>query len=380
MALRSQATATAGVSTIAPHLLLYKSKEAVIAGEGVRYKFEIKAAEYGQYVNARTVDEAKRMSEHHAGVNPTELHEIGFVTFFVTEVTLVESRYTFNNCMVEDLTTTSDDSLTQMMIFSIMIRCVQEHCESNDVNHLGMAMLNGPQWICIIIPGLPKQSEMLAGRLPLQSTLPSTHEHGASLKTESPGSLGQHSVVPSHDGLMPEADMNNPGLNINRRDIESGSRRHRYALSDDVTLPRESLLERRENISVKLPTDPVNSYLDNLVTQPSNAQPQPLRTSTPGTIGRKEYCMKWVTSGECNYLQQGCKYKHEIPSDPETRARIGIRKTPEWVRESDTHPPFAGNTTSQPVNPWTHRIGRHRITKSDTEKAKREARKRRFGE
>ncbi|KIX00641.1 uncharacterized protein Z518_09706 [Rhinocladiella mackenziei CBS 650.93] len=52
--------------------------------------------------------------------------------------------------------------------------------------------------------------------------------------------------------------------------------------------------------------------------------------NVPGT---KEYCSYWIRHGECDYAQQGCMYKHEIPLDLETLNRIGHRDIPRWYRE-----------------------------------------------
>lgn len=52
-----------------------------------------------------------------------------------------------------------------------------------------------------------------------------------------------------------------------------------------------------------------------------------------GTIGKKVYCTYWIQTGNCNYMQEGCKYKHEIPKDEETRRAIGFREFPNWPKE-----------------------------------------------
>lgn len=41
----------------------------------------------------------------------------------------------------------------------------------------------------------------------------------------------------------------------------------------------------------------------------------------------KIYCSYWIRSGECDYTQQGCRYKHEMP-DKATLASIGFRTVP----------------------------------------------------
>ncbi|KAG9780432.1 hypothetical protein KCU88_g3706, partial [Aureobasidium melanogenum] len=55
------------------------------------------------------------------------------------------------------------------------------------------------------------------------------------------------------------------------------------------------------------------------------------QTKTP--VGSKEYCSFWIRRGECDYAQQGCVYKHEMPLDLPTLERIGHRDIPRWYRE-----------------------------------------------
>ncbi|GAB1740253.1 hypothetical protein NU219Hw_g5369t1 [Hortaea werneckii] len=54
---------------------------------------------------------------------------------------------------------------------------------------------------------------------------------------------------------------------------------------------------------------------------PSGAQPDQ---------DKKEYCTYWIRTGECDYMQQGCLYKHEMP-DKATLEKIGLgRNLPRW--------------------------------------------------
>jgi hypothetical protein len=58
-------------------------------------------------------------------------------------------------------------------------------------------------------------------------------------------------------------------------------------------------------------------------------------TSPPGSPsepGDKVYCTHWIRHGECDYIQQGCRYKHEMP-DKITLASIGFRTVPRWWQE-----------------------------------------------
>ncbi|KAI6815713.1 hypothetical protein KC340_g15442 [Hortaea werneckii] len=63
------------------------------------------------------------------------------------------------------------------------------------------------------------------------------------------------------------------------------------------------------------------------VAPPSGAQPDQ---------DKKEYCTYWIRTGECDYMQQGCLYKHEMP-DKATLEKIGLgRSLPRWWIEKQS--------------------------------------------
>ncbi|KAI4132851.1 MAG: hypothetical protein LQ347_002426, partial [Umbilicaria vellea] len=49
----------------------------------------------------------------------------------------------------------------------------------------------------------------------------------------------------------------------------------------------------------------------------------------------KVYCSFWIRRGECDYTQQGCRYKHEMPTDRTTLRDLGITMIPRWWREAN---------------------------------------------
>ena len=54
---------------------------------------------------------------------------------------------------------------------------------------------------------------------------------------------------------------------------------------------------------------------------------------TPGVLGKKVYCTHWIRTGECDFMQQGCMFKHVIP-DLATLLTLGYRSYPRWFREA----------------------------------------------
>ncbi|KAK4556565.1 hypothetical protein LTR86_006136 [Recurvomyces mirabilis] len=65
-------------------------------------------------------------------------------------------------------------------------------------------------------------------------------------------------------------------------------------------------------------------------TAPSDPLPGPSGTAPDSE--KKQYCTYWIRTGECDYIQQGCLFKHEMP-DRETLESIGFRKVPRWWAE-----------------------------------------------
>ncbi|KIV82993.1 hypothetical protein PV11_05055 [Exophiala sideris] len=55
-------------------------------------------------------------------------------------------------------------------------------------------------------------------------------------------------------------------------------------------------------------------------------------TSVPVT-GQKVYCSYWLRKGECDFAQQGCIYKHEMPTDLATLLTVGFTDIPLWYRQ-----------------------------------------------
>jgi hypothetical protein len=55
---------------------------------------------------------------------------------------------------------------------------------------------------------------------------------------------------------------------------------------------------------------------------------------TSGTAPTKEkiFCSYWIRNGCCDYAQQGCRYKHEMPSIETLRALNLARDYPAWYK------------------------------------------------
>jgi hypothetical protein len=69
---------------------------------------------------------------------------------------------------------------------------------------------------------------------------------------------------------------------------------------------------------------------------PPGVEPDPL----------KEFCTFWIRTGECDYTQQGCFYKHEM-SDRTRLTELGSREVPRWWKEKISI--RVGSSTPRPM-------------------------------
>ncbi|KAI9899977.1 hypothetical protein N3K66_004239 [Trichothecium roseum] len=57
------------------------------------------------------------------------------------------------------------------------------------------------------------------------------------------------------------------------------------------------------------------------------AEAQPITAPKKGKL----YCDHWVHTGDCRFMQQGCRFKHEMPKDKATQELLGLtRGLPRW--------------------------------------------------
>lgn len=150
----------------------------------------------------------------------------------------------------------------------------------------------------------------------------------------------QYVVDGPKQGLQPEQNSPKDGLFLSKyadaaanHDLGSsfgGLERQSHAASSTAHGP----YSKAYGIKEMRPTIP--SSLNTASVRTTEAVGRPLtiedlaRNPAPGV---KEYCSYWLRHGECDYAQQGCLYRHEMPLDPPTLAKLGLRDIPRWYRE-----------------------------------------------
>ncbi|GME38451.1 Zinc finger CCCH-type protein [Neofusicoccum parvum] len=73
---------------------------------------------------------------------------------------------------------------------------------------------------------------------------------------------------------------------------------------------------------------------------------------------KKEYCTYWIKTGECDFMQQGCLFKHEMPDLKTLREKVGIHSVPHWyqVKFAMTRRNTDSRTLTKPPSWLQHRI------------------------
>jgi hypothetical protein len=97
---------------------------------------------------------------------------------------------------------------------------------------------------------------------------------------------------------------------------------------------------RKTPMSIPAAGDKTQAVIDAIVGATQGADANKSNSTVPPPSGyvpdqdKKEYCTYWIRTGECDYTQQGCLYKHEMP-DQDTLKAIGFRGTPRWWIEKN---------------------------------------------
>lgn len=212
----------------------------------------------------------------------SELLQVGSATVAVTEMRFQHSDDNFKGCTIVRLDVTTGDTLTDMEAFAAIVRRIQAFCIGNHVEHLAMVEIKGSCW---------------------------------------------------SSGLLKHAGLSLCDCELLYKNVLIG-----FQLC--MTLPHRPTdppVSRLEDLRVD---SSVVQERDDLAATAKSTQPAAKISAKEGPTPKKEWCMHWIMRGECAYMQTGCKYKHEMPTDMETRLRIGVREIPPWFIGSSHWRPF----------------------------------------
>jgi len=190
----------------------------------------------------------------------------------------------YTSCIIEDLVLDHDpNKVEKMAIFLALFRQTQIFCLDHETTHLAITRRPGAHWYTGLLTQVGFQhcecdrpGELVARSptcFPLDQISAKREKRGSSTT----GSVAQH----------------------------AGFSRLPNAYQVQSPIPRAT-------------SDPYDA---------------PARSNNPGPPRKKVYCTFWIESGRCNYMQEGCRLKHEIPRDETTRNKIGMRGIPRWLQD-----------------------------------------------
>ncbi|KAF2231695.1 hypothetical protein EV356DRAFT_535209 [Viridothelium virens] len=137
--------------------------------------------------------------------------------------------------------------------------------------------------------------------------------------------------------------------NTHMRDMPTNSRHAMAQNSEDL----QQLYEEHERVILQ--RSPILPVMDSPQRELSDCNPSTERYTQQGTISgmeslpyvrarppppsglepdlsKKKYCTFWLRKGECDFMQQGCLYKHDLPHTAEEWTHIGFKTVPAWIK------------------------------------------------
>ncbi|KAI0451703.1 hypothetical protein F5B21DRAFT_527640 [Xylaria acuta] len=126
------------------------------------------------------------------------------------------------------------------------------------------------------------------------------------------------------------------------------------------TSSADTIQSRIDNIVASTPPTPVHL--------PGHASggPSSSHNAPPGHRRVKVYCDKWVHEGVCAFTQQGCKYKHEMPTDKVTQHILGLfHGYPQWWKK---HQADLARQREAPQSEAPKNCGQSNDSRSNTER------------
>ena len=225
--------------------------------------------------------------------------KVGSVSVSITKTHFQKSKKSIISCTIEQLDVNTGDTLTDMQAFAVILRRIQTLCTDNNAEHLVMVG--------------SESFRMFSGLL-------------------------------EHAGFT-LCDCERPSKNVS---VGSQSQ----LCMDLPTRPTRSPVHKDQDHPISSSTRDKEH-----VAAPANRTSITKTANTGGPFANKKYCIGWIWRGECAYMQVGCRYKHEIPLDKETREKIGMRGIPKWFKES----PHWG--------PWLQQAERLELTRNGHDNA-----------
>jgi hypothetical protein len=169
------------------------------------------------------------------------------------------------------------------------------------------------------IQGLPRELTPFRKHQEGWKSIGETQEPAVPLSIRAPPSL--HSGLPSADTnrqfLPPDHDARR-GPVVVSQGPKTQSETHPLSI-----VPAEGRLTSLRMEGITAARSEGVQYPLYRLPNPSGIEPDP---------SKKEFCTHWIRTNSCDFMQQGCKYKHEMP-DRKKLKELGFAEIPKWYRD-----------------------------------------------
>ncbi|KAH7135417.1 hypothetical protein B0J11DRAFT_159112 [Dendryphion nanum] len=175
--------------------------------------------------------------------------------------------------------------------------------------------------------------------------LTETNEHALPLRIDNPVIQSKSSQDTMHGGLVnkcvaPDHRVRTATADATyARSLDEGKIDNLSGTMKTLTLEPRPAVKRPLSHSLRELTPTLTESFASIYTKDAQRFGLSPRTSaSPSGIdpdpNKKIYCTHWIRTGECDYLAQGCRYKHEMPAREKLR-EIGLNEIPRWWREKN---------------------------------------------
>lgn len=136
------------------------------------------------------------------------------------------------------------------------------------------------------------------------------------------------------DSLARQAFANTAmAASLPKRPVSASQAAVSWRRSDPLTASNSSASEATQNaINAILRSEAGAETAERIGYHPRDTTPPP--SGIMPDQEKKVYCTHWILHGWCGFVQQGCRYKHEMP-DKAKLVEIGIKHVPTWWKEEN---------------------------------------------
>lgn len=359
----------------APDVALLENYHIELSATGLCMAFSLCMGAHADLFEVAGFPDAYRLDKH-------QRTKVGSATISMTETRLQVPKDIYRSCKIEQLDFETENPLTRIEAFATMLRRIGTLCTEKKAQHLAMAPTQGSCWFSGLLKpagfnicdcARPDERDdvgiQLCMAVPAPKTvLPTSVLEDCPMEDPAVGESDKAATADNYDFArrynrmlkemateaktrelhqVPAEDQNSSSTGTLMRPTKE-VRHAQHTGRNDVLASNSSGRPRLVPSAGPTSTattrqamiDQIGPIALNSSKTAQSTGPAVEITGLPDARSKKVYCMYWLRKGECDYMQQTCDFKHEMPVDEETRQRIGLREIPSWFRESPEYGQF----------------------------------------